>query len=718
MIKYSYRLERKISETEVQEFYPRIIPTELPNLVYIEGPNSLGKSTLLNIIALAFFGANSSKIHPALRVKMDSLLNSEYQKLFFEIEISSGREKLVIKSGKIDPSRSEIVFEESLDGKPFRPLSPESVNSKYNLIYDIPSNPTERMYDLLKELQEEQTRFGNKFSQLGWLIREVIKEIDSQRNPKRLNDIRTGLETNTKEFKELSSNLPKIEAFLEALEKNSYAYWYYYYANECDSLENEKQRLENARVEAGKNNRTISRRIHKIRNEIPRLQGDIFSLYSEITKLMSTNLTTIEKERFKIWKRMDIYTSEISDLEQLKNEATHFWKFFGAEMDTIECQNSFRDAHILSRIIQSLEDYKDSNVLIAKLKVTIGQIIEMMKEENEKNFVLLSKHDTFERIRNLLKDLIDGIKLLQDELKAANLVIVNKKEIAEEFPSSYFEGEQRLDDASKALVQACTNRDNYAHKCVSKNIDLKQLENSTYAEMLRNLPQNSELGNFLSLTEQQIKQKIAEVETEVGKKTERVKTLAVIIEQYQKEKDELEKLKPHKFEKYKENLSVLFQKSQMISSKLLSEYNDNIKSLISQKVKESDIERFELKRKYYDEVSKYLASRIGIFRHIDDTYEAKSADLISGVIITTTEKTIHLVDMGMGQSQSTYIKGLLNAKNDNRKIIALFDEIASMDSNSLKPIFTKLRELYEEKRLLLGIMVQRSDKLKVESLEQ
>lgn len=597
-------------------------------------------------------------------------------------------------------------------------MSPETVNSKYNLIYDIPSNPTERMYDLLKELQDEQARFGSKFTQFGWLIREVIKDIDAQRNPKRLQDITTGLETNAREFKELSSSLPKIEDFLDALEKNAYVYWYYWYANECGVLEEEKQRLEHARAEAEKNNRTISRKIHKIKNEIPALQGDIFGTYNEITKLMSSNLTTKEKERFKIWKGMNIYTSEISDLEQLRNEATHFWKFFGSEIDSIESLNSFRDAHILYRIIQSLEDYRDSTVLIARLKVTIGQIIEIMKEESDKNFVLLSRHETLGKIRELLKNLIDNIQLLQDELKKANLAILEKKELSEELPSTYFQEEQRLDDVVRALVQAITNRDNYAHKCISKNIDRKELENSSYAEMLRKLPQNSELGNFLSLTEQQIKQKIAETEEDVAKKRERAKTLAVIIEQYQKEKDVLEKLKPHKFEKYKENLNELFQKSQMMSSKLLSEYTDNIKCLISQNVKKSDVERSESKRRYYDEVSKYLANRIGVFRHIEDTYEAKSADLISGVIVTTTGKTIHLVDMGMGQSQSTYIKGLLNVKNDNRKIIALFDEIASMDSNSLKPIFAKLLELYDEKRLLLGIMVQRSEELKVKPLEK
>ena len=163
-------------------------------------------------------------------------------------------------------------------------------------------------------------------------------------------------------------------------------------------------------------------------------------------------------------------------------------------------------------------------------------------------------------------------------------------------------------------------------------------------------------------------------------------------------------------------MNELFQKSQTLSSRLLSEYSENIKLLMERKVKTSDIERSKTKKQYYDEVAKYLANKIGVFTHIGDTHTAKIADLISGVIITTDNRTIHLLDMGMGQSQSTYLKSLLNVENDNRKIIALFDEIASMDTNSLKPIFSKLCELYEQKRLLLAVLVQRSDELKVKKL--
>ena len=73
--------------------------------------------------------------------------------------------------------------------------------------------------------------------------------------------------------------------------------------------------------------------------------------------------------------------------------------------------------------------------------------------------------------------------------------------------------------------------------------------------------------------------------------------------------------------------------------------------------------------------------------------------------------------MGTGQVQSAYLLGLLNT-DDKRKIIALFDEVAMMDRKSLGPILRKLRELYEKDRLLIGIVVQKSDAISVTPIEE
>ena len=101
---------------------------------------------------------------------------------------------------------------------------------------------------------------------------------------------------------------------------------------------------------------------------------------------------------------------------------------------------------------------------------------------------------------------------------------------------------------------------------------------------------------------------------------------------------------------------------------------------------------------------------IGEIQHIDGRYSLESVDLLNDKFETKTGKTIRFSDMGTGQGQSTYLMSQLkNAEISEKKVVALFDEIALMDSNSLSPIKSEMARLNREGKLLTGIMVQRND---------
>ena len=114
MIKINYTIERD-EGNEVIEFKPNLIPTELPNIAYIQGPNSSGKSTLLNIIALAFFGDKLSKeirkvrqdsSYKAIVLRIDSpggtIFDSET--IWREVELASDEKTLVVSFGDVAAS--------------------------------------------------------------------------------------------------------------------------------------------------------------------------------------------------------------------------------------------------------------------------------------------------------------------------------------------------------------------------------------------------------------------------------------------------------------------------------------------------------------------------------------------------------------------------------------------------------------------------------------
>ncbi len=229
---------------------------------------------------------------------------------------------------------------------------------------------------------------------------------------------------------------------------------------------------------------------------------------------------------------------------------------------------------------------------------------------------------------------------------------------------------------------------------------------------IRELEKNRELTPYFRYNEDQLAEKIHELEKSLNSLNEDMANKELYIRDYKRDIRRLEEKEPHKYQLYANELNQLFQKTGHISQKLLKEYDENVSVLIKNDLKNQRL-KDNKNKKYFYEISKYLARRIGTFHHIDKDYKAITVDLISGEISTEDGKIIRLIDMGTGQSQSTYLLGLLNTKDDNRKIIALFDEVAMMDSISLEPIYQKFRELYETDRLLAGIVVQKADEVNI-----
>ena len=154
MIEFDYRIERiEDDKGGIAIYTPDKIPNKLYGLTYIEGPNSIGKSTLLDIIALGFYGLKNSAILDPLKEKMNNLLNSEHQKLLFKVNLTNREGIVNLISEKRSLTHKDIeVYELSNDGRKIH-LSSESFERKYKLIYDIPNNPTKRLSYLINEIK-------------------------------------------------------------------------------------------------------------------------------------------------------------------------------------------------------------------------------------------------------------------------------------------------------------------------------------------------------------------------------------------------------------------------------------------------------------------------------------------------------------------------------------------------------------------------------------
>lgn len=415
---------------------------------------------------------------------------------------------------------------------------------------------------------------------------------------------------------------------------------------------------------------------------------------------------------------MNQYSTDVNDLHAMRNETIHLRHLFQTESEKIKKESSFKDANVLERIIESLQDFEDSSLMIPKIKVTIGELICILKEENKRNFLLMSKYRNTVSIDNILGDIMENVDNLLAKLEEIKSISEISRKVTDETAGIYFGQKEELRIMSEDIKKLDKKRKYYLQKCVSKNLDESKLESLSFKDFCDSIQSNKEIESLLKLTEEQIMQRIGEIENDIVQKKKKLTENSTVVTIFQKEKTDLEKQEPHRFAEYREEIVQLLQKADAMSQKLLATYDDNIKSLIEKKVHKQEVEKNLAKKKYYEEISRYLAYRIGVFPHMDKKYRAATVDLISGIIVTDDGTIIRVKDIGTGQSQSAYLMSLLNVANDGRKIIALFDEIAMMDDKSLEPVCSRMIQLFESKRLLVGILVQKSEQFKLKALTQ
>ena len=113
-------------------------------------------------------------------------------------------------------------------------------------------------------------------------------------------------------------------------------------------------------------------------------------------------------------------------------------------------------------------------------------------------------------------------------------------------------------------------------------------------------------------------------------------------------------------------------------------------------------------KSYMKIIGEYVASLMGnkiIYQ--DSNVEIAYIDYSSKTpyFVTPEDKRIAFSDFSGGQGSSNYLKAKLNI-NEERKFIVLIDEIANMDNKSLDMVIERLKELDENNKLLLAILVE------------
>lgn len=720
MFKYDYLLTRNESDMEftdkplkISKYVPTF-PTELTDISSLRGRNSKGKSTLLHIIALGLFGLKNVSIHRSLTEKMETLIHSNYQNLVFNFIIENTQNNIKIVSKKEHPDSEEIkVCEIDKNGKEIS-LSIETFRNKYKLIYDIPNNPIGRLNELLSDLGFKQNSIGNLLMQLNSGIRNVIKEIKNSKNPMRIKEIE-----NKKNI--LNNVIKEDRIFYEELEKELslfkiYTYFKYYVEYSDKKLNSEKelkillkQRKDNIKVAE----------VIKTSNEEDYKQGlgYINEIHGDINELavLIKKIKGIEGKHLYHISNLEKLNLLVTMLDQDRNDVIinaleYYEDIFNNEKVHLQPKDKYREADMYKDLIEILNDYINLDVVIPGVGKNITDFIKLLKIEFKKYESLGIEKKQIEKIMELIEDLKDRRKYFINDVAAR--MNEYKKETTNAESNKLTEEELNILNINKLKndIDIYEEKFNLYHDNIIKINE--KCEYFQIRNRLDKLKGNQIIKDYFNWEEEDLEKKIKNLEGELKEKKQEIDRNNAILNNYTKDLKLLNSKEEHKYIADYDFIDNLSEVTQKLSGIILSDFSNYLEGIREKKKNTEN----ELYQKYTKQVSKYLAQKVGTIKYDESDLPIESINLINEEIRVKDGRIIRLNDLGVGHSQAAYLKGVLNS-NDNKKIIALIDETAMMDNETLETIINKMRDLYKEGKLLLGLIVRLDNESeRVESL--
>lgn len=705
MIKYDYSIVRNEGD-ETKTFKPESIPTKLPNLVYIEGPNSSGKSTLLHLLAIGCHGLKNNQIVKPLREKMDNLLNGEHQRLSFKISIENGNNEVELVAEK-NSTQNDFTLRDCKGDL----VSYEQFNKRYKLIYDIPQDPTKRLSELTNEISNVQYRFESKLGALRTQTLKVIRDIKDAKDMQRIKNAKD-------EKAEILDNKSKAQCNISVWEEELKTVQTYtnvkFYKEHSDHVNQLRKTIKTDQKEGQQQKKEVvvaNREYNRLKQEYDDCVDKLQELYYETTPILSALFKNgKDKNRFKLWQDVNIKEEFLNPevKNALKMEGGHFIGCLEIMLQKEGKVDGVKEAHIIRDLTDVLKHYSDSTFQIPGIELKIGKFIEILEKEGQKYEEIIVRNENISKASKSLSIILELREKIVDEiipeLKKAIKKSDNSKPVKD---NTEFNRAQKLSERIQEFERKTEYCKVECHK-LGYNVD-------AINELYSSVVLGKAVKKYDTYEEQNLRDRISSFEIAIASEGNKIRTYDSNLLFLEKEIKSLEKKEAHPYLNY----LPLLQKF-LISIQSMEQRIKNYEAYIEQLVKHDNLSLAVVNKErteYFNHVFAYLAKRVGTFRHIDAEYKARIIDLLKNEITTDKGKKIKIADMGTGQSQSAYLNGLLSDDDGRRKIIALFDEVAMMDKKSLESVYSRLRELYTRNRLLVGVIVQKADKFNVKPLE-
>lgn len=688
MINYDY-IMKKNDGYETKEFVP-LFDKNIPNVSVFRGHNSSGKSTFMDLVALSLYGSDSPEVISKLKEKIDYLKTSENSEFDFHLEAANKDLILrahTIKSGFLDGNGEwENRIEESRNGGDFQELTKESFRKKYRVIYDMPDRPMERVQELVRGAERIiRTTIDTTDSFRYSLINET-KLAENSRNEELIFLLRNEIET-------LKDSISTYSDDVDQIQKMSKKINLLYYSSELTRLCNEKAELD--------------RKIGNLNNE----NAKKHKAAVKESKDYETKLRYIKAKLRSVVENYRIACNQLDRLEKISEEAITNYKQFGnITVDSIlntGCSQLYDFRKVSKDMITRLQKvYEDDEVaILSEKKKLLGELVTALEPYLSDEIEVLDSP-----INSVYSKLVEELKEIKDRVGQYDLAtetierITVSSESAKEADSKYEELGDRpvIEEGSESGL--ATNLNARKDAIQSKITDLST-DSAIYGVTLNNYEQIYEdcqsdilLHDYLSMNIDEVNSKAKELDTNIETKKQKIEDANKRISNIQRQLEDAESKEPHPLSEYKIELNIL---NSTIQDMLIDLHEKD--EMLVQLSREETVVETDRNSNFLEQVWVYLGKRLGTVQHIGELYTIEKINMNSRIIITDKGSRIPFKDMGTGESQLAYLTGLLNS-DDDRITIALFDEIDHMDPIIISKIQSKLKDLYDCGKLLIGVM--------------
>lgn len=661
--------------------YKEILPdsNDQNNSIFlVKGKNDLGKTTVLNMVALGLYGLDSTDIDSKLKSKMKYLISDHPDECNFDFKIV--HEHLNLELQSILKNKEIHTFYNGEEvGRDF-------VENKIKILYDIPDDPALKLdsaVGLIKANIKDYLQYLDRYRQnIQGKFDKINDYLEKEDRIKKLTE-------DLKRTKEAHDNyiirLSQIKEDLIELRKNYIVFKRVEDQQKIESLKGQKEELN--RLLRNCRKKGAEGGTDKYRKKIGVFRIALIDLKSKMKDLEKVD-KYIDKSDFTKLKGLT------NDLDKIDNPKQISEKRLKGQLEFLTNIMRNLDEHPLNKV-ELIEEKQ--NDLFQKMSDLLQQFIEINIEIPGTDGKTINQFITIlERTqRKLRPKVIEKQEFLKEKVKVSEFY-----DKFEDFLMSYKDipdsnGEELPDTtAIRANIQKIEKEIGEIKLGIAKYIDeVRQISNEEIEKILESGKSEEDYLTKVKLKDE-LERKINEKFTKIASIERAIHEIDQLTEPTECDKDELiSRL---------DTIDAIIQK--LSSWKMYLESID-FQAGITTAAKTAESEKF------FDALSDYFADILKVIYYEKQQWKVKKVDLFNRRYIIEDRKPITFPQIGTGHSNLNSLLTRLKQDFSGRKKVVLIDEIGHMDEENLNILLDEIKSQVRDGKIIFALLTRADNKL-------